>query len=95
MIHEKDAIHIMALYHDKPIGVCRLRENEGKIKIERMGIHKNFRNKNIATMMFYFVLGRLQEKKGFEGVGKLFWIGPRSMIKFIQRLGFVPVGEVF
>ena len=45
MLHEDDSMHIMALYKDRPIGCCRLRESKGMIKFERLGILKDYRKK--------------------------------------------------
>ena len=63
MVHEDDAIHIIAKYKGTPVGACRLRESGEKIILERIGILAKFRHKQIGMRMFYFVLGRLQEQQ--------------------------------
>ncbi len=89
---DKASKHFIAIVDDKIVGTARFRESsKGEIKIERMAIKKEYRNKSVGKGLVEYIIEEITNLKP-----KRIWL--RSQVqaqKFYETCGFRAVSEPF
>ncbi|MFA6805983.1 MAG: GNAT family N-acetyltransferase [Bacteroidales bacterium] len=92
---DKEPSENYLIYNDQnlPIGTMRWREAEGKIKIERVSVLKEYRNQGYGEQLMKFVL---EDIKRLNITKKQIILHSQLLaIPLYERLGFVKYGEIF
>lgn len=85
-----DSNYYLAFYDNIPCGTLRWRINNDKIKIERLAVLKDFRNKYIGFDIMRFALNDI-EKLNYE----VYLHSQEYVICFYEKFGFRVFGERF
>ena len=88
-----DHATLIVLYVDnKAVGCARYRVLDDKVKVERVGILKEFRRQGLGEHIMSFVEEQIKEYT------KAQWITLNAQITakdFYLRLGYSPIGDIF
>jgi predicted GNAT family N-acyltransferase len=85
------AIHFLATIDDEPVATSRMRLFKDYVKIERLAVRKQYRDKGIGKDMFAFVLDHIKEM----GYRKIVIHAQAYLLNFYENFGFVKQGEKF
>ena len=90
--YEKQAVHFLAFYEDKPVATGRFRIKKGFLKFERIATLPEFRGKGIARALMLEM-----QKVGTERYPNYLpaMHAQAEVIPFYEKLGWVVVGERF
>lgn len=81
--------HYLAFFNDKPVGTARVRYIENKAKIERVAILKNYRGHAIGKSLMLYIIDNITQ------VEEIVLSSQESAIKFYEKLGFKPYGDLY
>ena len=88
---DDNAIHFTALVDDDIVGTARLREVDGKNKLERFAVLKEFQGKYIGAKLIQTMLKYCTENNNLP-----FLLNAQEyVIPFYEKFGFHVVGERF
>ena len=87
---EPTSIHYLVLINEIPVGTARWRITENGIKLERFAVLKEFRNAGAGRTVLLKILEEVKP------LGKKIYLNAQvTAMKFYEREGFVPEGEMF
>lgn len=89
--NESEAVHLLILQDDKPVGTGRIRFTEGYGKLERICVDKNYRSGGFGKEII-FELERIAKENKQTKV-KLH--GQTQAASFYQKLGYKICSDVF
>jgi len=90
--YEDSSEHIIASYGEKAVGAGRIRiKKDGRIKLERIAVLKEYRGKNIGKAIMDFMVNYSKKKTPKE----IYLHGQLYAIKFYEKCGFKVRGEPF
>ena len=88
-----DTATLIVMYLESiPVGCARYRVLDKAVKVERVGILKDYRNRGFGQQIMAFVESQIMEYTDTS------WITLNAQLTakdFYLRLGYAPVGEVF
>lgn len=87
---DKTANHVLVLHSAKPVAASRWRTTPDGVKIERMAVLAEWRERGIGSAMLRWVL---RDIKGTPG--KVYLHAQRQAIYFYEQHGFVSEDEYF
>ena len=88
---DKESVHVIAKLDKKTIGCARVRSIDGKLKLERIAVLKEYRSKGFGKRLMQYLILYCEERNAEEIV-----IHAQYYLKrFYERLGFKPRGEAF
>ena len=88
---DKESVHVLVKLDKKTIGCARIRSINGKIKLERVAILKEYRNKGFEKRLMQYLISYCEARNATEIV-----IHAQYYLKrFYEELGFNPRGEAF
>jgi tRNA(adenine34) deaminase len=88
---DETADHIIAIYDGLPVGCTRIRFLNGKAKLERLAVLREFRNKRIATELIKSTIEYCNSKK----VNEIYFDAQYYLKGFYERFGFKIMGKPF
>ncbi|MBQ9255137.1 MAG: GNAT family N-acetyltransferase [Bacteroidales bacterium] len=98
----KDSFNYLAYYDNVPVGTMRWREVGKVIKLERLCVLKDYRNKHIARNILIKVLDDIEKylndrnkQQDKTTVTKLLLHAQLPVIPLYESLGFVKQGKIF
>jgi predicted GNAT family N-acyltransferase len=87
-----EAIQILALVGDQPVGTARVRDlGDRTVKIERLAVLREFRGQGIGCKIMEFILEVLQQRQ-IQTVQLHAQLQAKALY---DKLGFVAIGDVF
>ena len=91
-LDESDKVKHMVFYKDsEPIGTCRYYMEDGKYKIGRIAVVKEYRGKGVGQLIV-----RCAENQIFEIGGREIVLSAQVRAKgFYEKLGYVGEGEIY
>ena len=92
MEYEKKAVSFLICLKDKVIGTIRYREVEGRYKVERFAILKEYRNKGYGKQAINYLVEMIASK--FNPC-TIYIHSISTVLDFYKKLGFEVVGEEF
>ena len=92
MEYEKKAVSFLICLKDKIIGTIRYREVEGRYKVERFAILKEYRNKGYGKQAINYLVEMIASK--FNPC-TIYIHSISTVVDFYKKLGFEVVGEEF
>ena len=88
---DKESVHVVVKLEKKTIGCARIRFINGKIKLERVAILKEYRNRGLGTQLMQYLTAYCEAHNASEIV-----IHAQYHLKqFYAELGFYPRGKTF
>ena len=88
---DEAADHIIAIYDGLPVGCTRIRFLNGKAKLERLAVLREYRSKGIATEIIKSTVEYCNSKK----VNEIYFDAQYYLKGFYERFGFKVRGEPF
>jgi len=88
---DKESFHVLVKLDEISIGCARIRSIDGKIKLERIAILKDFRNKGYGKRLMQYLVSYCEGKKSTE----IIIHAQYYLREFYEKLGFKPRGEIF
>lgn len=90
--YEKESIHFLAFFDQKPAATGRLRIVNSSVKFERIATLNEFRGKGVATKM----MGHMERyaKEIFPSF-QMTLDAQTTALTFYLKLGWTPIGECF
>src|SRR3989338_2930661 len=86
--HENDAKHVIALIDGKPAGCGRIIGTQGKTKLERLAVLREYRGEGVGRKIMEFMISQCKGKEVF--------IHAQAHLQgFYESLGFKAEGEAF
>ena len=85
------AKHVIVLSKNNPIGCARMRFVNGKAKLERIALLKNYRGKGIGKKVIDYLIKYSKTKK----VKKIFMNSQYYLKNYYTKFGFEPIGKPF
>ncbi len=79
--------HVIAFSDGKPVGTLRIRETDEGLKLERIAVLEDYRNRGIGKAMIKFVLSSFK--------GKIYMNAQYYLLDYYKKMGFVPAGKKF
>lgn len=90
---DKNALHIVAYYENKPVGTGRMfrSETDGEYIIGRIAVLKDYRKYHIGSTIV-----KALEEKATELSAKQISLSAQCRVKgFYEKLGFIPIGDTY
>ena len=88
---DKESVHIIVKLEKKTIGCARIRFINGKMKLERIAILKEHRNKGFGKRLMQYLISYCEVRKATEIVIHAQYY----LMRFYEALGFDSRGETF
>ncbi len=88
---DTEALHVVAVIDDEPVGAARLRFFGGYAKLERIAIRKQFRGRHLGHRLVDFMIGVAQQR----GFRKFKLSAQVHLEDFYTAHGFRATGERF
>jgi len=89
-IYDKTSKHFIAYLDDIAIGCARIRQND-YIKLERIAIFEEYRNKGYGTKLTEWLIDYCKQKKNRE----IILHSQLYVVDFYKKFGFKKVGGIF
>lgn len=90
--HDSDAIQFVAYNNDKVIGAARFRVSNGKGKVERVCVIKNYRKSGVGKLIMTTILEYVINNTNLT---QLILDAQLTAIPFYKKLGYIDYGDVF
>lgn len=95
-LSHKRSIHIIVTEKGQVVGTLRVLSCTDYVKIGRVAVAKEFRNKGIGKKMMNFAIDECLEENIYNVRNKYFYLESQvSAIPFYEKLGFKAYGEEF
>ena len=88
---DEESVHILVKLEKKTIGCARIRSIVGTMKLERVAILKDYRNKGFGKTLMRYLISYCEVRNATEIVIHAQY----HLKKFYKDLGFNPRGEPF
>ncbi len=88
---DSEAVQFIVYDEDKPIGAARFREVEGKGKVERVCVLKQYRKQGIGRLLMDYI----EDYARKQNIKKLVLNAQLSALPFYRALGYKEHGEIF
>jgi len=88
--YDETSEHFITYLNDISIGCARIRQND-YIKLERIAILKEYRNKGYGTKLTKWLINYCKQKKNRE----IMLHSQLYVVDFYKKFGFKKVGEIF
>jgi predicted GNAT family N-acyltransferase len=88
---DKESVHFLVKLDSKMIGCARIRSIDGKMKLERIAILKEYRNKGFGKRLMQYLISYCDARNATEIVIHAQYY----LKKFYEGLEFNPRGEPF
>jgi len=89
---EYECDHLLAFDGDIPIGTTRLYWLDGKLKVQRVAVLKQYRGYGVGLKLIEASIDAARRR---TGISKLVLDSQVSAIGFYEKLGFVAEGGIF
>lgn len=83
--------HFLAYLNNEAIGCARLRENKGYVKLERIAVLKEYRNKKYGKKITNFLINYCKN----QNANQIRLHSQLTVVNFYKKFGFKPVGKIF
>ena len=90
--YEKESIHFLAFFDQKPAATGRLRIVNNKVKFERIATLEEYRGKGVATKLMRHMEQFAKEKYPSN---QMTLDAQTTALTFYLKLGWSPIGECF
>ncbi|MCF8331651.1 MAG: GNAT family N-acetyltransferase [Bacteroidales bacterium] len=87
---DKEAVHYIMMYGQKPIAAARRRRTGKGVKLERFAVLKEYRNQGIGSRILKYVLSDLQNEQE-----QIYLNAQEAAVPFYKRHGFRIKGDAF
>ena len=88
---DKVAKHIIVFFKNNPIGCARIRFVNGKAKLERIALLRNYRGKGIGKKVIDYLIVYCKNKK----IKKIYMNSQYYLKNYYAKFGFEPIGKPF
>lgn len=83
--------HIILYYDNDPVGCMRIRQEDNRMKFERLAVLKHARSKGLGKAIMSFAINYARKKK----MNEVYMYAQYYLLDFYKKLGFAKRGDIF